>query len=993
MNYSLTSITTKWALKSVNTYQQLQYLKNARVQKFLPRGIAEQMKFVSAIHDDALQSSLQEMMNFSGSRILDLLIIYYTKWNNSVRATYYTNLAKLENSLTPEEFTPFKSKLDKKIQREKVSCMKTHQSKLIRDSEHIKCPYKDVSETQLPPHLRQRVKVNVKRTNRRLRKRKPVTRNRRRTVIKGVVPSLDNIPSDKLSNSVINLSSKITDLTSHQLLLFYLGKSFAPTPALPDYSKFKLDLLQFVYRLRYAWHWFKNPKPQSSDINPNALAIKCIEDKLIEKEETKPIQACNNHCLEFFIEQVSKELLQTNSRRTNTLPDNLPEESRKALKDMKNWKDTVIRPADKGSKFFILDREEYVNRVMVHLNDTNTFTVVQDKAEAVESVVSSITNWVNHYSDELGMSSKIASAIIPSNKCKPGNNYVLLKAHKPEQNFPGRLISTGCASFTKSLSALTAIELCKVELPYIIKDTNHLLKKLLEINESGILADKEVIHVSFDVKSMFPSISKSVGLEQCKKHLDKRLDPLFSTQCILEAIEITLDHNLTEFEGVMYKQIKGTAMGPKNACIYADVAMNSIDEMVNDGEWDSNFRPLLWARFRDDIYIPWTHGLEMLNRFHEFLNSRLPGIEFTKEHSSHGIAFLDTYIYCTGNNELQTKAYSKPCDEHTFLVPSSCHAAHNLRNIPYSIGHRIYRISSEEHEYELSKNEFTEHLKARGYSIGIIHEAFNKIESADRVTYLKPKIKNAEETRVFPLVTDFNPGLPNIGSILHKHKHILHLDKELTRAINPDNIFASFRGANTLQDMLIHSKLPTLSVDYVVSSETLISSQNSGYCQPCKKLCVLCKNYLVKTDVAYSHHINRTFKINDKVDCDTANIVYIINDNICKVSSVGCTADSMKVRFRNHKSHIKHNKRMCEVSKHFSDNQNIHNLDKSSTANYDMSLKQHIEVIIIEHVDVSGVSSDSKSRLKKCKEREWYWQNNLKTHRQYGGLNIREERS
>ena len=34
----------------------------------------------------------------------------------------------------------------------------------------------------------------------------------------------------------------------------------------------------------------------------------------------------------------------------------------------------------------------------------------------------------------------------------------------------------------------------------------------------------------------------------------------------------------------MYKQIKGTAMGPKNACIFADVAMNSIDVMVNESE-------------------------------------------------------------------------------------------------------------------------------------------------------------------------------------------------------------------------------------------------------------------------------------------------------------------------------------------------------------------------------------------------------------------------
>ena len=37
----------------------------------------------------------------------------------------------------------------------------------------------------------------------------------------------------------------------------------------------------------------------------------------------------------------------------------------------------------------------------------------------------------------------------------------------------------------------------------------------------------EVIHVSFDVVSMFPSISKDIGLEQCKIHLDKRIYTLY----------------------------------------------------------------------------------------------------------------------------------------------------------------------------------------------------------------------------------------------------------------------------------------------------------------------------------------------------------------------------------------------------------------------------------------------------------------------------------
>ena len=168
--------------------------------------------------------------------------------------------------------------------------------------------------------------------------------------------------------------------------------------------------------------------------------------------------------------------------------------------------------------------------------------------------------------------------------------------------------------------------------------------------------------------------------------------------------------------------------------------------------------------------------------------------------------------------------------------------------------------------------------------------------------------------------------------------------------------------------MLIHSKLPVIG----------------------KKLL---KNYLIKTDYAYSHQTETRFKIKSVIDCLTRNVIYLINDNICKISSVGYTADNMKTRFANHKSHIKFNKRLCEMSKHIADNLILHELDKSLQMKYDTSLSKQIEVTIIEEVDLTDVGTDIDSIRKKLKEREWYWQNNLKTLRQYGGFNVREERS
>ena len=274
----------------------------------------------------------------------------------------------------------------------------------------------------------------------------------------------------------------------------------------------------------------------------------------------------------------------------------------------------------------------------------------------------------------------------------------------------------------------------------------------------------------------------------------------------------------------------------------------------------------------------------------------------------HGTEFLDLFIYLK-NNKLHTRTYSKPCDDHAFLVPSSCHPSHTLRNIPYSTALRIYKNTSELAEYHKSKADYTDFHKARGYSIDIITEAFRKVESKPRENYIQSgsgKKSKQEDARVIPLVTDFNPRLSNIGRVLNLYKHILRLDPELCKAVNPDGIFASFRGAKTIHDKLVHSRLTTLE-DSTDEKKPEDEVHPIGGCKHSNaKRCDIYNNFLKQTNVAYSYHTNSIFNINQNVNCESKNVVYVINDLICKISSVGCTSESSKVRFRNHKSHIKH---------------------------------------------------------------------------------------
>ena len=819
----------------------------------------------------------------------------------------------------------------------------------------------------------------------------------KRKLVKGIIPKQDTVEKETQNKCYINLSS--ATITEDHAYLFYLGDSFSPTPKLPDPGKFPKDLEQWSNKLRTAYNYSQWNFGCDTNQDPQ---IRELERNVVKSNNKYNCNEKKNHALELFLSKVKADALGTHQRRNYVSPDNLTKGQRKALNEMSKWTDKVIRPFDKGSGYFILDLDDYIKRVNEHLDDAETYIEIHNKPEAIKEVIQTVIQWTEDYKDEKGMTKKVKNWIIPTEEQKPGNMYCNPKAHKPEKNYPGRLISTGCDTYIKNLSILTSHELKKVPLKYNLKDTNALLRNIEDINKKGTLKNfDEILHVTFDVEAMFPSIPLELGMQECKKLLDKRKDPIFSTECILEAIKITLKHNLTEFNGRMFRQDKGTGIGPNNACDYADTAMTYVDELIFNAlvGWLFLTGLLLpfYARFRDDIYIPWVYGLENLLRFNTWLNGIHPNLKFTMSKPSlEGTEFLETYIYHKEDNILHTRVHSKPCDTHSFLVPTSCHATHIFENIPKGVAHRLFRISSEHINYEKSKHEFTDYLKARGYNENLVHESFREIEKSDRLALLnnKPKedIVSKQESRgqCYPLVMDFNPASPNIASIINKYKHVLDMDTKLSKIIPSSSVFVSFRRARNIIDQVVHSKLKVNKINttnnYVnILPDTFNDNINSdGKCNRCKnKKCVLHEKYLKVTDEFTSYHTTDKFKVGDYLDCNSKAVIYLLNCKICKKSNVGYTTNSMKERFRTHKNHIKMDRNNCAFTKHFTNNKEIHPIDKSSHKSYDATLSKIIEVTIIEKVKLND--SDEEIEIKnKCLAREAYWQKKLKTMEKYG---------
>ena len=155
---------------------------------------------------------------------------------------------------------------------------------------------------------------------------------------------------------------------------------------------------------------------------------------------------------------------------------------------------------------------------------------------------------------------------------KAGVAFGNVKTHKNNNSL--RVITSCCGTAIERLSAFTEFYLKRLaqKQPAFIKDTTHLINEIDKLNKKGPLPPDTLL-VSWDVVAMFPNIDNNLGLTAVKKALDSRDNKFPSPECIVQAVEICLTCNNCQFGEMNFLQKHGTAMGPKNACNYADIAI------------------------------------------------------------------------------------------------------------------------------------------------------------------------------------------------------------------------------------------------------------------------------------------------------------------------------------------------------------------------------------------------------------------------------------
>ena len=335
-------------------------------------------------------------------------------------------------------------------------------------------------------------------------------------------------------------------------------------------------------------------------------------------------------------------------------------------------------------------------------------------------------------------------------------------------------------------------------------------------------------------------------------------------------------------------------------CSYSDMAMAGHDS--KDLMYD--FPPKVWKRFRDDVFVLWTHGTAKLLSFLDYLNNidETGKIKFTMQIADevNGLEFLDLKIKCL-NGKLLADLYSKLTNSFTYVLPSTCYPMKNINKVPQGIALRLRRICDTTEKYESRADEYKNYLLARDYKPSLVDEQFKKISKISREDARKSKPKTNQVSKI-KFVTKYNPRLPKIESIIKKRISILHSDDAL-ETVFPKDCFSTIYKRNKI---LKGSIPPSVYPKKINTKISRITSCNN---------CDICKNYMIFDYTFIFTVTGKSYSITGQLKCESINVVYLITCSKCLEQYIG-SAVKFKTRFRIHKSDIKTKKERCGSARH-----------------------------------------------------------------------------
>ncbi|XP_064098125.1 uncharacterized protein LOC135209357 [Macrobrachium nipponense] len=308
------------------------------------------------------------------------------------------------------------------------------------------------------------------------------------------------------------------------------------------------------------------------------------------------------------------------------------------LKNLANDKDIIIVKPDKGGGTVILNKHEYINKMENILDDTSKFEKLG--SPDLYNVIKS-EDKINRFLRALKQNGIIDERMYQSlfvTGSSYGIMYGLPKVHKTDVPIRPILSSNNTANYNLAKFLVPILEpLAKG--PYTLTCS-------ADFKDEIIKQDSDLFMVSLDVESLFTNVPVGETIQIILNKLfpdDDALFHNFSKNLFKQFLELAVLDTAFIFNGVLYKQVEGMAMGSPLGPTFANIFMNSLEEHIMD-TCPLSFLPLFYKRYVDDTFVLFKQDFNA-DSFLDFVNTQHPNIKFTLEKESNSkLPFLGVLV-------------------------------------------------------------------------------------------------------------------------------------------------------------------------------------------------------------------------------------------------------------------------------------------------------------------------------------------------------------
>ena len=358
---------------------------------------------------------------------------------------------------------------------------------------------------------------------------------------------------------------------------------------------------------------------------------------------------------------------------------NLSQQEQDTLHSLCQDSSIVIRPADKGGRWVLMDATQYHSECERQLSDITFYRELS--APASSNLSTHLESSLRDLQHSGYLSKRELAFLLPPASPQPRTFSLLPKLHKSQWSTPlmppGRPIIADVKTDSSGVSRLIDHFLFPLvrKLRSFLLDSGH----LIAILRAHSLQPHSLL-CTMDVRSLYTNVPIEEGISRVRRAFLRNPDPRRPDDVILSFLRLCLTHNDFVFDQRHWVQTKGVAMGKAFGGAFACLYLAEWETAA----YNDTLSPRLFVRFQDDIFMLWDHGEAELLRFHRRLNLLDPHIQTDLSFNHDAIRFLDLLIYRATDDSFGYRVGFKDTDCHNLLPRDSHHAKHVHRGVLFS---------------------------------------------------------------------------------------------------------------------------------------------------------------------------------------------------------------------------------------------------------------------------------------------------------------------